>query len=151
MERGSLQPSLLSSGRLLSAHTFPNLYSKNLSGELSRESFSPLPPNVGEYTKLRFQALKSHIQEQGLEGHRKEDDLLLGLSLSKVGGRVPGGEVEYRINLKRLRELWSWDLTLLTHGPRFWVVISKSDLRQSLFQCRNENILDFFIRRKSNF
>lgn len=79
MERSSPQPSLLSSGRLLSAYTFPSPYSKNLSGEVFRKGSPPhLPKCVGVY-KVKILGLK--ISHLGAEEHRKDDDLLLELSL----------------------------------------------------------------------
>lgn len=54
------------------------------------------------------------------------------------------------MNLRLLGKLHCWDLTLSAHELRLWIMISKSDLKYFLFESRNWNILDFFIKRKSN-
>lgn len=84
METDNHQPSLLSSGRSSSAHTFPNPYSKNLSGELSRKGLFVclFVSQIWRISKTKILGLK--ISHLGAEKHRKEDDLPLEVSLSKL-------------------------------------------------------------------
>lgn len=131
LNRGTYcQPSLLCSGGSLSAHTSPNPYSKNLTGELFRKGVFFSSPQMCD-SKIKILGLKNlAFRSWGTQEGRWP---FIRVESFKVGERVAGGEVECRINLRRLGKLWSWDLIVMAHGPPFCMVISKSDLRYSLF------------------